>query len=104
MIENSWVLDLKFTLHWDSSFPIENRSGVGIACIMKQRSLKRTKKFKNIQFKTLEKTCSCHVNYLHASCFGTGDLTMNDDGNGSCVSHVVKNSFLFKRFMKGCGI
>ena len=42
------------------------------------------------------------ANYAHASYFGTGDSTMQNDGNGSRVSHDVTNSFWFKRFRAGC--
>ena len=55
-----------------------------------------------IQFETWPKTCLVQTNYLHASCFGTDDLTMQDDDNRSCVSHAMTNSFLFKQFMAGC--
>ena len=83
-------------------FPIGDRSGVAIACIMMERSLQPGKNAKTIQFETLRKTRSAHANYAHASCFGTGDTTMQDDGNGSRVSHAVSNSFWFKRFNAGC--
>ena len=49
------------------SFPIGGQSGVGIACIMMLRSLKPGKNSKTIQFETLQKTRSCHANYLNAS-------------------------------------
>ena len=83
-------------------FPIGDCSGVAIACIMMQRSLKPRKNAKTIQFKTLRKTRLAYANYSHASCFGTGDSTMQDNGNGSRVSHAVTNSFWFKRFNAGC--
>ena len=74
-------------------FPLGDWSGVAIACIMMERSLKPGKNAKTIRFETLRKTRSVHANYAHASCFGTGDSTMQDDGNGSRVSHAVTNSF-----------
>ena len=83
-------------------FPIGDRSCVAIACIMTQRSLKPKKKCKTIQFETLRKTRSAHANYLRASCFGTGDSTIQDNGNGSPVSYAMTNSFWFKRFNAGC--
>ena len=83
-------------------FPIGDCSGVAIACIMMQRSLKPGKNAKTIQFEKLRKTRSAYANYSHASCFGTGDLTMQDNGNRSQVSHAVTNSFWFKRFNAGC--
>ena len=66
---------------------------IHFACIMMKRSLKPGKNAKTIQFKTLHNTCSAHANYAHASCFGTDDSTMQDDCNGSLVSHAVTNSF-----------
>ena len=83
-------------------FPIGDCSGVAISCIMMERSLQPGKNAKTIQFETLRKTRSAHANYAHASCFGTGDTTMQDDGNGSRMSHAVSNSFWFKRFNTGC--
>lgn len=83
-------------------FLVRDCSAEVIACIMMQRSLKAGKNAKIIQFETLQKTRSCHANYLHVSCFGTGDLTMQDNGNGSRVSHAVTNLFWFKRLMAGC--
>ena len=74
-------------------FPLGDRSGVAIACIMMERSLKPGKNAKTIQFKTLQKTRLVHANYAHASCFGTLDSTMQDEGNGSRVSHALNNSF-----------
>ena len=83
-------------------FPLGDQSGVTIACIMMEHSLKLGKNAKTIPFKTLRKTCSAQTNYAHASCVGTGNSTMQDDGNGSRVSHAVTNSFWFKRFNAGC--
>lgn len=39
---------------------------------------------------------------MHASYFGTGDSTIQDNGNSSRVSHTVTNSFWFKKIMAGC--
>ena len=69
---------------------------------MMERLLQPRKNAKTIQFKTLRKTRLAHANYSYASCYGIGNLTMQDDGNGSHVSHAVTNSFWFKRFSAGC--
>ena len=83
-------------------FPIGDRCGVAIACIMMQHSLKPGISAKTIQFETFRKPRLVHVNSFHANYFGTGDSTMQDNGNGSRVSHAVTNLVWFKRFVAGC--
>ena len=85
-----------------SPFPIGDHSGVAIGCSMMQRLLKPGDNAKTIQSEMLRKTRLAHANYSHASCFGTGDSTMQDNGNESRVSHAVTNSLWFKCFNASC--